>query len=62
MMIQHHFVCGAPGCRTHVHVTIICHDGQALDLDKLGAAFGFQERKSESLFATNRWRCQEHAS
>ncbi len=63
MTIQHHFVCGAPRCRTHVHVTIVCHDGQELDVDKLGAAVGFRETPvGATAFAVNRWRCQEHHS
>jgi hypothetical protein len=62
MTIQHHFICATPECRTHVHVTIVCHDGQPYDLAKLGEALGFRQRKTPTTFTINDWHCEEHAS
>ncbi len=62
MTIQYHFVCATSECRTHVHVTIVCHDAQKYDLDKLGAAVGFRQRKAQTIFTTDAWHCEEHAT
>jgi len=62
MTIQCHFSCGASDCKKHVHVTIICHDDQEYDHDKLGEAIGFYEKPQGSLIEVNKWRCEEHAS
>jgi hypothetical protein len=65
MTVQYHFVCATPKCRKHVHVTIICHDEQKCDLDKLGEAVGFRQSRDQAVFTTitaNNWHCEEHVS
>lgn len=60
MTIQHHFSCATPGCKVHVHVTIVCHDDQKYDCDKLAASVGFQQRRDHYAVNVNPWHCETH--
>ena len=58
MTVMFHFVCAKPDCRTHVHVTFVCHDDHPYDLNKIGEAFGFRQQKAPLI---DRWYCAEHS-
>jgi hypothetical protein len=44
----------------HVHVTIVCHDDQKYDCDKLAASVGFQQRRDHYAVNVNPWHCETH--
>lgn len=57
MTANYDFSCARPGCKAHVHVTIYAHDAQALDVDQLARALGFQR---DAPFVRSPWLCVTH--